>query len=100
MQAQPTLQNFTAVTGAYDSDYTKSIKAIDVLAPGDLFVEDIEGNIVHYPLAAFVAAGGAYTCFPYRLNLRIRKIIGDGSGSIGNGIAGTDIALANLVVLH
>lgn len=105
MRHQLTTENLTAVTAAYDSDYTETIKAIDVLTAdaggGDvLFVEDIEGNTISYPMVPFIAAGGAYTTFPCRINLRIRKIIGDGAGSVGNGTTGTNLALSELVVLH
>lgn len=37
-----------------------------------------------------------YQEFPVRIEMEIRKIIGDGSGGVGNGSTGTDIALANL----
>ena len=94
-------ENLTAVTAAYDSEYENdTILAIDVLGPGTLIVKDIEGTTVTYPFTAFVAAGGAYSVFPYRVCLRVREILGDGSGAIGNGVTGTDITLANLVVLH
>lgn len=98
--ARLSTDNLTFVTPAYDTDYEKSIKAIDILGPGTLFVVDIEGNEANYPFAAFVAAGGGFTTFPYRLEARIKQIVGDGSGGIGNGVAGTDIPLANLRVLH
>jgi len=94
------VNNLTAVTGAYDTDFSESIKAIDVLGPGSLFVIDKEDNEITYTFAAFVAAGGAYSCFPYRLELNIQSIVGDGSQGVGDGNTGTDIALANLVVLH
>ena len=107
MMHQNTLGNLTSTTQtlAYDVDFTDSIKAIDVLTAdagaGDvLVVEDIEGNTLKYPMKPFVAAGGPYTCFPFRLNLRIRKIIGNGSGSVGDGSTGTNLALSELVALH
>jgi hypothetical protein len=99
MHRLPT-ENLTFATAAYDDAYDESIKAIDVLGPGTLFIQDIEGTTVSYPFAAFVAAGGAYSCFPYRLEVRARQIVGDGSGNVGDGATGTDIALANLRVLH
>jgi hypothetical protein len=98
--ARLSTDNLTFDTPAYDSNYAKSIKAIDILGPGTLFIVDIEGTSVSYPFAAFVAAGGGYTCFPYRLEARIKQIVGDGAGAIGDGATGTDIALANLRVLH
>ena len=89
--------NYTAVTAAYDAEFAQdSVKAIDVLAEGDLFVEDIEGNTLHYTFDVSTLN----TPLPYRLELRIRKIIGDGAGSVGDGSTGTDIALADLIVLH
>ena len=107
MPAQNTIENLTKTnnTVAYDSDFTDSIKAIDILTAdaggGDaLVVEDIEGHTIVYPMAPFIAAGGAYTTFPCRIYLRIRKIIGNGSGSAGNGTTGTNMALSELVPLH
>lgn len=93
-------ENLTNLTPAYDSDYSEDVIAIDVLAEGVLFVVDQEGNTVSYPITAFVAAGGEFATFPFRLNLAIRSIVGDGSGAVGDGATGTDIALANLRVLH
>jgi len=91
----------TAVTSAYDSDYTdKTVLAIDVHAPGLLVIEDIEGTEKTYTFTAFVAAGGAYAMFPHRLVIRLGKIVGDGAGGVGDGVTETDIALANLTVLH
>jgi len=99
--ARLAVDNLTTVTGAYDANYNdKTIKAIDVLGPGSLFLVDAEDTAVTYTFAAFSAAGGAYSCFPYRLELRVKQIVGDGAGNIGDGQSGTDIALANLVVLH
>lgn len=84
---------------AYDVDLDPTLKAIDILKEGTLRVIDIEDNQVDYEFIAFVAAGGEYTTFPYRLNLRIKRIVGDGSGSVGTDPE-TDIALADLVGLH
>lgn len=99
-QTNPSDNYTIAGTPAYDADFDKRVVAIDVLAPGTLFVVDKEGNETSYPFAAFVAAGGAYTTFPYRLHLNCRSIVGDGVGGIGNGTTGTDIALANLRLIH
>lgn len=93
-------ENLTTVAPVYDTDFSETILAIDILAPGTLFVIDIKDRTVSYPFTAFVAGGGAYTTFPYRLELRVRQIVGDGAGSIGDGATGTNIALANLRVLH
>jgi hypothetical protein len=78
---------------AFDADLSPStLRAIDVLADGTLFVEDVTGNITSY---SFVGV----TSFE-RLVLQVRRIIGDGAGSVGDGSTGTDIALANLRPLH
>lgn len=84
----------------YDVDLDPTLRAIDVLAEGLLVVIDIEDNEVAYPITAFVAAGGEYSLFPFRLNLRIKRVVGDGAGSVGDGVTETDIALADLVGLH
>ncbi len=84
---------------AYDADLSPTLLAIDVLAEGRLTVIDIEDNQVDYAITAFVQAGGEYSLFPYRLNLRIKRVVGDGSGNVGIS-TGTDIALADLVGLH
>ncbi len=99
MHRNPTT-NLSYDTPAYDAPYDTTIKAIDILGPGTLFFVDIEDNQVDYPFPAFVAAGGAFTTFPYRLEARIRTILGDGAGNVGDGLTGTDIPLTNLRVLH
>ena len=100
-------ENLTGCTEniGYDITYQDSIKGIDVLTAdaggGDvLVVMDIEGNTHYYPMVPFNAAGGAYTCFPFRLNMRIRSIIGDGAGNVGDGATGTNLALDELILLH
>lgn len=94
------LRNLTVQPNlAYDADLSPSLKAIDVLQEGQLQVMDIEGNTVTYPITAFIAAGGEYTTFPFRLEMNILRIVGDGSGSVGTAPQ-TDIALADLVGLH
>ena len=107
MRHQNTIGNLTGSSQNldYDLDFDKSIKAIDVLTAdaggGDLLVvEDIEGNVHYYPMVPFTAAGGAYTCFPFRLEMRIKSIIGDGAGNVGNGVTGTNMALDELIILH
>ena len=92
--------NLTVKALAYDATLDPTLRGIDILKAGTLVIEDIEGNNATYVFSAFVAAGGEYTVFPYRLKLRIAKIIGDGSGSIGVAPNGTDITLANMVGLH
>ena len=100
-------ENLTGCTEniGYDVVYEDSIKGIDVLTAdaggGDaLVVMDIEGNTHRYPMVPFTAAGGAYTCFPFRLKMRIRMIVGDGAGAVGNGTTGTNLALDELILLH
>ena len=100
-------ENLTGCTEniGYDITYQDSIKGIDVLTAdaggGDvLVVMDIEGNTHYYPMVPFNAAGGAYTCFPFRLMMRIRQIVGDGAGNVGDGATGTNLALDELVLLH
>ena len=107
MRHQNTIGNLTKTsqTLAYDVDFTDSLKAIDVLTAdagaGDaLVVQDIEGNTIVYPMKPFVATGGPFTEFPCRIELRIRRIVGDGSGSVGNGSTGTNLALTEIVALH
>jgi len=90
---------------AYDEDFTDSIKAIDVLTAdaggGDaLVILDIEGNTLRYPMVPFIAAGGAYTTFPCRIEIRAKRIVGDGAGNVGDGATGTNLALTELIVLH
>ena len=62
------------------------LKAIDIMAEGDLKIQDIEGNdqVYVFPVAA---AGGAY---PFRLHLLIQKVYD----------TGTDIPIAGLIGLH
>ena len=94
------LRNLTVQPNlAYDADLEPPLKAIDVLQEGQLQVMDIEGAIVSYPVTAFIAAGGEHATFPYRLEMNILRIVGDGSGSVGTAPQ-TDIALADLVGLR
>ena len=79
---------------AYDADIPGSPTGVIVNAAGALVVTDVEGNqrLHTVPTAAL----------PWLLELRFRQIKGNGSGSVGSGslAGGTDIALANLAVLH
>jgi len=79
---------------AYDADIPGSPTGVIVNAAGGLVVTDIEGNERLHTVPA-----GA---LPWKLELRFRQIKGDGSGSVGDGSlsGGTNIALANLAVLH
>lgn len=89
-------------TKAYNTNYElpangkQAIRAIDVMAPGYLVVEDIEGKQAIYDLNGLTAG------VPYRLILWIRKVVGnaDGSNTAGTGGTGTDIALAKMQFLH
>ncbi len=84
---------------AFDADIDPTLRAIDILKEGTLRIIDIEDNQADYQFEAFKSAGGEYTTFPYRLNLRIKRIVGDGSGNVGTDPE-TDIALADMVGLH
>lgn len=53
---------------------------VDVLAPGTLIFETPEGEILTYVFDSSTHN----TQFPHRLCIRIRKIIGDGEGGIGD----------------
>lgn len=79
---------------AYDADITGSPSGVIVNAAGGLVVTDIEGNERLHTVPA-----GA---LPWLLELRFRQIKGDGAGAVGDGtlVGGTNIALANLAVLH
>lgn len=90
------------VGNAYDANLSPSLRGLLINAPGTLVVEDINGEKATLTFAAQdpTATGPTAHCeFPYCLKLQIRKIIGDGSGGVGNGTTGTDIALADLVGL-
>ena len=73
---------------AYDVTLKPSLRGIDVLGDGTLVVQDVAGNVAAYPFSGV-------TNF-VRLGLQIEKIIGDGSGGVGDGTAGTDISIVNL----
>ena len=79
---------------AYDADIPGSPTGVIVNAAGGLVVTDIEGNEQLHTVPA-----GA---LPWKLELRFRQIKGNGSGSVGDGTlsGGTNVALANLAVLH
>ena len=84
----------------FDIDYTaranggKSLRGLDIMAPGILVVKDTEGNQAIYDFSGLTAG------VPYRLGLQIKTIVGNGSGSVGDGVTGTDIALADMIGLH
>lgn len=85
---------------AYDADLSpRTLNAIDVLAPGTLVVDDIEGNRAIYTFAAPTGTT-AYSNFPHRVSLQIAKVVGNGSGAVGNGTTGTNLTFAQLVCLH
>lgn len=75
----------------YDAVITKTLRGLIVNAAGGLVVTDITdvSRLITIPAGAL----------PYKLDLQIRKVVGNGSGSAGNGTTGTDIAVANLVPL-
>lgn len=79
---------------AYDADIPGTPTGVIVNAAGGLVVTDIEGNQRLHTIPA--------SALPWRLDLRFRQIKGNGSGAVGDGTlsGGTDVALANLAVLH
>lgn len=85
---------------AFDVDYSarayggKSLRGLDIMTPGVLVVKDTEGNQAIYDFSGLTAG------IPYRLALQIKTIVGDGSGGVGNGTTGTDIALSDMIGLH
>lgn len=73
------------------ADLTKTVRAIDILTGGTLKVTDIEDNDVTYTFTNFnPAASGAYTLFPYRLELQIKRI----------WATGTSLTPSEVVCLH
>jgi hypothetical protein len=78
---------------AYDAEFDPVLRGIDIKpgATGTLFLIDVQNTAVSYPITV--------TDVPFRLVLQIQKIVGNGSGSIGDGVTGTNIALANMVGL-
>ena len=99
----PSVSNNEGVTVAYDLVLTPTLRGIDVLVAGRLAVLDIEGRLWEHNFLALnpqTNASQAYTVFPYRLELQISKIVGNGAGLVGSGAGETDIALASLRLLH
>lgn len=94
-QFAPTIGNALA----YDADIRPTLRGVDVTAPGTLVVLDIYDRqaIYEFAIPADGVTAGAH--LPYRLELQIKRIVGDGAGAVGNGTTGTDIALANLIPL-
>ena len=78
----------------------KPLIGIIVDAPGNLFIVDIEGNEVSLTFNDIGTDGLSATPYPYRLDMMISKVVGDGSGGIGDGSSGTNIPLVSLVGLH
>lgn len=68
---------------------SKAVQGLDILVPGTLIVEDIEGNQTTRVFTAFIAAGGEYNTFPYRLMGRFRTLK-----------AGSTITPSNMIALH
>lgn len=85
---------FSPVVGpelAYDADLSPTLRGVDINAAGVLVVEDIWDKQAIYTTVA--------ENLPYRVELQIKKIVGDGSGGVGNGTTGTSLALTALVPL-
>lgn len=90
----PTLRPSTGY--AFDADLNtevngkRTLRGVDIDAPGKLFIVDNTGQTATYDFSGLTAG------IPYRLILQIAKIVGNGSGLVGDGVTGTSIALANL----
>lgn len=88
----------------YDAVLDPTLRGIDVLVPGRLTVVDIEGNTWEHTFAGLdpsASAAEAFSHFPYRLELQIRTIVGDGSGSVGVKTGTTlDISAGEIIGLH
>lgn len=81
----------------YDVDFVPSLSGIDVMAPGRLAVIDIEGNTWEHNFIALnpsAMAAEAYTTFPHRVNLQIKRIVGDGAGNVGTGAGQTNLVIS------
>lgn len=81
---------------AFDVDLEPTLRAVDIKANGSLFVIDLEGNAVDYTFDT----AALNTQLPHRLTLRIRRVVGNGSGGVGDGATGSDLALSEIVGLH
>lgn len=75
-------------TLAYDADLDPTLRGLDINAAGSVFVIDINGKAANIT----TVAGN----LPYRWELQIKRIVGDGNGAIGNGTTGTNVALTAL----
>ena len=80
--------NLTVAPIVLDAVSDPTLSAIDVLEDGTLRLEDIEGTVVDYVFND--AANDVHSNFPYRIELRIRKVL----------TAGTTIPLGSLIGLH
>lgn len=75
-------------TLAYDADLEPTLRGLDINAAGSVFVLDINGKAANIT----TVAGN----LPYRWELQIKRIVGDGAGAVGNGTTGTNVALTAL----
>lgn len=70
------------------------LRGVDILAPGKFFFIDIEDQAENYDFSGITAG------VPYRFWCQIKTIVGSGSGSVGNGTTGTNIAATALKGFH
>lgn len=88
------LTAFTDAEKVFDEDFARPARGVYINATGTLFARDVKGTTMKFVV-------GSSSPLPYPLfGINLRRIVGDGSGNIGNGTTGTDIALADLVLLH
>lgn len=86
--------SWTSLPLVFDEDLPIAAKAIDVLTAGDLVVIDRENETVTYTFTEFDAsAPGSYSIFPYRVELGVRQVVGDGTGEPGSPGTTCDIIL-------
>jgi hypothetical protein len=73
----------------FDADLEpQTLRGVDIEASGKLFFVDLHGN----------ADSRTFTSVsvPNRFVMQIKKIVGNGSGAIGDGVTGTDIPLVSI----
>jgi hypothetical protein len=78
---------------AYDAVIDPPVRALDILpgASGLLVIEDATGTEKSYPITVVDV--------PFRLVVQVSKIVGDGAGSVGDGVTETDISLDDIIGL-
>ena len=76
----------------YDTDIDPPLGALDITRTGSIVVVDVDGNRLRYAFPSI-------SVIPYRLELPIKRIVGNGTGSPGDGLTGTNIPIADLIGL-